>query len=234
MLSDKKLAAGGVTRYQGGYTLLEILITLVLLAFGLTAVVNLQMKLHMTEVESYQRGQAVILAQDMISRIQAAGYIDATGNPYDSSADIPNNYTHPYVTGTGTPLGTGNDLFEPGTQTCNEAFDPPSGSDYLIKRVKCDWNILLKGASEVTAGSRVGGMIGARGCIEQIQNPNPTAGICTPANFRVTVVWQGLHETVSPNLACGQNLYSDTNGNVNEEVRRVISAIVTLGMPDCL
>lgn len=65
-----------------GFTLLEVLITLIVLAIGLLGLANLQSKMQVAQVESYQRAQAVLLLEDMVSRInanrgQAAAY--ATG-----------------------------------------------------------------------------------------------------------------------------------------------------------
>jgi type IV pilus assembly protein PilV len=54
-----------------GTTMLEVLITIVILAFGLLGVVGLQSKMQIGEVESYQRAQAILLLQDMVDRINA-------------------------------------------------------------------------------------------------------------------------------------------------------------------
>ncbi len=42
---------------------------MVILAIGLLGLVGLQGRLHVTQVESYQRAQALILLQDMSNRI---------------------------------------------------------------------------------------------------------------------------------------------------------------------
>ena len=54
-----------------GFTLLEVLITMIVLAIGMLGLANLQSKIHITEVESYQRAHAVLLLQDMVDRINA-------------------------------------------------------------------------------------------------------------------------------------------------------------------
>ncbi|HXG29478.1 MAG TPA: type IV pilus modification protein PilV [Nevskiales bacterium] len=181
-----------------GFTLLEVLITIVILAFGLLGLVNLQSKLHMTEMEAYQRAQAVVLLQDMINRLQANGANAAS-----------------YLTP--TPLGTGNT-----TENC-------SNPTTTVARDRCAWHAALQGAAETVGGSNVGGMIGARGCVQQITAPNPAAGICTPGVYRISVVWQGLFQTAAPAaaLTCGQNQYGD------ESYRRVVSADITVGLPKC-
>lgn len=69
---------------QKGISLIEVLIAMVILAIGLLGLVGLQGRLHVTQVESYQRAQALILLQDMANRInlnrdQAGSYV--TANP---------------------------------------------------------------------------------------------------------------------------------------------------------
>lgn len=65
---------------QAGISLVEVLIAMVILAIGLLGLVGLQGRLHMTQVESYQRAQALMLLQDMGNRIMlnrnnAAAYV---------------------------------------------------------------------------------------------------------------------------------------------------------------
>jgi type IV pilus assembly protein PilV len=73
---------------QRGTSLVEVLVTMVILAIGLLALAGLQARLHVLQIESYQRAQALILLSDMAGRI--------TNNRYD---------VVDYVTA--TPLGTG-------------------------------------------------------------------------------------------------------------------------------
>lgn len=77
-------------RTQHGTSLVEVLVTMVILAIGLLALAGLQARLHVLQIESYQRAQALILLHDMASRI--------TNNRYDAP-----NYD------TGGALGTGAD-----------------------------------------------------------------------------------------------------------------------------
>jgi len=67
---------------QQGSTMLEVLITIVILAVGLLGLAGLQSRLQVSEMESYQRAQALILLNDMASRIssnrnQAVSYVTA-------------------------------------------------------------------------------------------------------------------------------------------------------------
>jgi len=63
-----------------GSSMLEILVTLLILAIGMLGLAALQGQAHTAELESYQRGQALVLLQDVSSRMEgnlanAAGYV---------------------------------------------------------------------------------------------------------------------------------------------------------------
>jgi type IV pilus assembly protein PilV len=187
---------------QRGFTLLEVLITMAILAFGMLGLATLQVKMNLAHVDSFQRAQAVVLMQDMADRINT-NRANATS----------------YVTASG-PLGTGD------SQPTSCTGSPG------VTRDKCEWSNALKGAAEAKSGTNVGAMIGARGCVEQIQAANPAPTSCTPAIYRVTVVWQGLTGTSQSQLTCGANLYGSSAG-VDDTYRRAISEQITIGLPGC-
>lgn len=54
---------------QRGTSMIEILVTLVIIAFGLLGMAGLQARLQVSEMESYQRSQALLLLNDMANRI---------------------------------------------------------------------------------------------------------------------------------------------------------------------
>ena len=60
---------GASTRRQRGASLIEVLVTIVILAIGLLGLAGLQTRLQSSEMEAYQRTQALILLNDMASRI---------------------------------------------------------------------------------------------------------------------------------------------------------------------
>jgi type IV pilus assembly protein PilV len=62
------MRARPVTR-QGGTSLVEVLVTMVILSIGLLALVVLHGRLHLLQMESYERSQALILLNDMANRI---------------------------------------------------------------------------------------------------------------------------------------------------------------------
>lgn len=54
-----------------GFTMLEVLITIIILSVGLLGVAGLQARMQVAELESYQRAQAIVLLDDMVARINA-------------------------------------------------------------------------------------------------------------------------------------------------------------------
>ena len=76
-------------RMQRGATLVEVLVTMVILAIGLLGLIGLHGRVQLLQMESYQRAQALMLVNDMANRI--------ANNRYDAAA---------YITGADT-LGTG-------------------------------------------------------------------------------------------------------------------------------
>ena len=74
---------------QCGATLLEVLITLLIVSFGLFGLAGLHSRLQTSEMEAYQRSQALTLLNDMASRIAtnrraAASYV--TSSPLGTEA----------------------------------------------------------------------------------------------------------------------------------------------------
>jgi len=84
--------AGLSTRRQGGTSLIEVLVTLLIVAFGLLGMAGLQARMELSEMESYQRAQALVILSDMANRIttnriNAAHY--ATAAPLGGASACP-------------------------------------------------------------------------------------------------------------------------------------------------
>ena len=199
------MLSGGCTRLsrkssrrQRGAALLEVMVAILITSFGLLALAGLQTKMNAALLEAYQRAQGLILLEDMTQRIQA-----------NQSMSV--NYI-------AASLGTGDTL--------------PVDCSALATRAlidRCEWSNALKGAAEVsTGGDNLGAMIGARGCIEQLQVANPATGICQPAIFRVTVAWQGFNATVAPAVSCGANQYG-----ADDSLRKAVSSRVIVPLQSC-
>lgn len=54
---------------QSGFSLIEVLVTMVILTVGLLGLAGLQARAMTSEIESYARGQAILLVDDMSDRI---------------------------------------------------------------------------------------------------------------------------------------------------------------------
>lgn len=187
--------------------MLEVLVTIVILAFGMLGLAGLQSKIFIAEMESYQRGQAVILLNDMIERV------NANRNAAADYVLLPENAPP------AAPTTIGSDGTAPADCSAEAAG---------AARDRCEWSNALKGAAETSSGASVGGMVGARGCITKIQDPNPAPGVCTPGIYLVSVAWQGLNATSAPSALCGKTAFGS-----DERFRRVISARVSIGLPSC-
>lgn len=166
---------------QHGMALIEVLVTLVILLVGLLGLAGLSMHAQRSEMESYQRVQALVLLQDMVGRINA-------------NRKVAPCYAITTNTTNGTPfLGTG----YAGTPTCTTGT---AEQNAIAIQDMQGWNNLLLGAAEKTGGTaNVGAMLGARGCISY----DATASVYT-----VSVAWQGVGTSFAPTgQNCGKNLY---------------------------
>jgi type IV pilus assembly protein PilV len=129
-------------RSQRGALMIEVLITIVILAIGLLGMMQMQGRLQKSEMESYQRTQAVMLVNDMASRISTnrnsiVGYLTSGLSPA-------------YLGLNGNNIPCDSTLLADGLQLGDSG----------------EWCRALEGAGEVQAGSNVGAMVGGRGCVE--------------------------------------------------------------------
>lgn len=169
-------------RAASGFSMIEVLVTLVILLLGLLGLVGMMLMSQRAEMESYQRSQALLLLQDMVSRInvnrKVAPCYAFTTDPVGGS---------PF-------LGTGS---SPTLPTCSLGSVQQytlANSDFTA------WDDLLKGSSEKAGGAGLGAMIGARGCVS-----------FDGSSYLVSVAWMGGSKTAAPpaGLGCGSGLYGD-------------------------
>jgi type IV pilus assembly protein PilV len=186
-------------RKQTGFSMLEVLVSIVIVAVGLLGMAGLSARSTTAEYEAYQRAQALILLADMVDKInanrKAAGCYAIT----DPSSGSP-------------ALGTGNAL----TPAC-DAY----GTSVEQARAVADlieWNNKLLGAAETQTGNAVGVMTGARGCVS----------FEAPSNsYQISIAWQGMTATVAPTSVdstwlCGTGLYGP------DSQRRLISVNLSI------
>ena len=183
---------------NSGFTMLEVLISLLITVLGLLGLIGLQAQAQISEFESYQRAQALILVNDMADRIAFNRGTDASGyvigwKCYTYTSD-PQRY-----------LGVSNTV----AATCADTTVTGAAQTRADADLAA-WNNLLQGSAEtVTAGgTKVGGLLGARGCIKR----DSTTGV-----IRVAVAWQGM----APTVASAENC-ATTNYGANDALRRVV------------
>ena len=198
MLSAKRRTRAG----QRGSALIEVLVSILITALGLLALAGLQTRMNAALMESYQRAQALMLLDDMTQRMQTNM-----------------NQAGTYVTGTVNPRGAG----DAAPADCSTLGAPTRAQMDL-----CEWSNALKGAAEAKDAANVGAMIGARGCVEEVQAANPATGVCQPAIYRVTVAWQGFNATVVPPIACGADQYGS-----DDSLRKAVTSRFVVPLQTC-
>lgn len=163
--------------------MIEVLVSLVILLVGLLGLAGLVIASQKAEAESFQRSQAILLAQDMVSRIT-------------SNSRVAGCYAITTDTVGGAPwVGT------------SGATPPNCGLGTLAAYTAANadlaaWNNLLLGRTETSGSAKVGAALGARGCVWFDTTSN---------QYMVAVAWQGAQPTSAPpaTLACGKNQYGD-------------------------
>ena len=175
---------------QRGTSLIEVLVSLLILTIGLLGLAGLQSRLQIAEMESYQRTQALILLNDMANRISA-------------NRHAAENYI------TSAPLGAG--------------IDCPSAGALRQSLDIHEWCKALQGAAEVAGTTKVGAMLGGRGCIEYTGNNE----------YMITVAWQGIAPVSAPpaSVSCGRDAYNGASPCRNDLCRRAITTIVRVTNP---
>lgn len=100
-MTARPISAPGKSRQsagQRGNTLIEVLVTTLIVAFGLLGLGGLQMRLQLSDMESYQRSQALALLDDMANRVaanrdQAATYVTGGSSPLGAGMTCPTTAT---------------------------------------------------------------------------------------------------------------------------------------------
>ncbi len=177
-------------RSQRGATLIEVLVSLIILMVGLLGLVGVMIQSQRSQVESYQRVQALMLVQDIASRIST--------NKAAASCYVLASY-----------IGTGNETV-PSTSACTLGT---ADQQARVTQDLTEWRDLLLGAAELSGTDKVGGMLGARGCV--------TFDAATNL-YQVSIAWQGGGQTAAPpaGVLCGKDLYGD------DSQRRAVSLTV--------
>jgi len=207
MAANNMNATTRIAARHAGFSMIEVLISLLIIVLGLLGLAGMQVRMQQSEFESYQRAQAIILMQDMVERIHlhrltasCFRYTDAsTGSPF-----------------LGVNAGS--------IASCSAGT---SNDNAQADAALAEWSGLLQGAAETLGGASVGAMVGARGCVSydgatELLDPVGVA-IPTTGIYTVAVAWQGTTDTFAPTVNCANTLYGA------ETRRRVVSTTFRLG-----
>ncbi|KQW37916.1 hypothetical protein ASC76_07515 [Rhizobacter sp. Root404] len=173
-----------------GFTLIEVLVTIVVMLLGLLGVLGMQARSAVVEFESYQRGEALALVREMESRLT-------------NSRSIVDGYLNAAVSSTDGSIYVGSGA---GAQDFSVSAACVPGGGVALAEAKfemCQWGQALQGTAAQEGTTKVGAMIGARGCLIRVV---PAEGNAL-ADIYVTVVWQGASPGTEPDVdsPAGQN-----------------------------
>lgn len=189
---------GGQERYglaQRGGTMIEVLVTIVIVTLGLLGIAALFVRSQQLSDEAYQRFQALQIAHQLAETISTNRAVAGATVP---SAANPAGYLTG-ATGLEDPAGLA------GFVTANAPTGLSEFHDSLI------------GVQKQIGGNNVASLVSAVGCVESVGDGSAT----DPLRYRVSVAWQGRQQSANPTGAslCGQSQY----GLANESLRRVVS-----------
>lgn len=186
-----------------GFSLLEVLVSMFVLATGLLGLAGLQTRVSVAEMESYQRTQALLLVQSMADRIAANGSA--------LRADIGNGSNEAVYATVLNSTDVGGTA-----ETCSGY----SGAALDL----CEWGNEIAGVSEKNAASHnVGTLTNGRGCIRQPDADDPYL-------YLVVVSWQGRIASKAPpaQVDCGSGTGDGAARYSAETKRRVVTLPVRI------
>jgi type IV pilus assembly protein PilV len=184
---------------QRGITLVEVLVTLVILAIGLLGLVALQARVQVLQAEAYQRAQALMLLKDMAGRL---------ANNRNNAAE--------YVTDADAPVGTG-------VNCANiDLLDPRAEADLI------QWCTALQGAGEALGAANVGAMLGGRGCVEDAGSGAFLISVAWQGLAALPPPPSDPDAVITP-PACASGLYNGDEGPcIDDQCRRVATTVVII------
>lgn len=166
-------------RQQRGATLIEVLVSMIILMFGLLGLVGVMIQSQRAQLESYQRVQALMLVQDMASRMSANKAVVSC-----------------YVLGTYVGKGAG---AMPTASSC-VAGTSATQKARMVTDITT-WHSMLLGSAESSGGSAVGSVLGARGCIKNVAGNLYQVSVAWQGS--------GLTSAPPAGITCGSGLYGD-------------------------
>lgn len=194
-------------RSHAGFSLLEVVVTMAILAVGLLGLAGLQLRALNAEAESFSRGQAVTLATEMADRM----YANMTELKTSTSAST--GYNQQDASSVKVVFGTNynNDCITVTNSTAALQASCCAAKATIAARDLCEWDLALKGVGESVGGGKVGGMNGARACVFNTG---------TVREFEIDVVWQGRDiGVVGSGNTCGATAITSRRSGISRVIR---------------
>lgn len=179
-----------IAHRDAGFGLIEVLITLVIVAVGLLGAASLQLLSKRSNYDAAQRTTAAHLGQDLLERMRS--------NP---AALI--NYM------VAVPLGGGSLAAGPAV-TCTA--ETVCSAEELAAYDLWQWERSLDGAMELQGGAAAGGLVAAQACVR-----GPAFG--ASGAYEVAIAWRGMTEVGDPaSDDCGADSGNYGDGNLFRRV----------------
>jgi type IV pilus assembly protein PilV len=191
----------------GGFSMMEVLITMLIILLGLLGIVALQTKAQIAELESYQRTQALMIMDDIVDKINA-------------NKQAINCFVVTTNAAAGTPY-------------LGEGIDPPTGCTASTTNYNAQADAalaaidgFLDGSAEALAGLSAGAMTGGRACITY-DATTEIGGVPGTGYYKIMVSWQGM-EDLPANTAdiCAAGLYG--TAAASDTRRRTVATFLRL------
>lgn len=180
-----------------GFSLVEVLIALFILAVGILGIISLQLFAKQNNFDAIQRTSAAAFATDMVERMRMnrtilANYI-STAAPVPVDAAMPN--------------------------TCQDPAAPCTPATIAVHDL-ANWYALISGASDKSvAGDNTGGLTEPSACITQ--DPLGVGGSIGEHEYRIAIAWRGRTPLSNPTVdTCGEDATGARYGT-NNEYRRI-------------
>jgi type IV pilus assembly protein PilV len=188
-------------RQLAGFTLVEVLVTFIILSIGLLGIVRLQTLSKVSQHQAVQRHRAVAVADSLLERIRI--------NPAGLST---------FAAG-GSPLGGASIATEPNPDCSAAACDPTE----LAAHDLWSFEQALDGASvtvvEAGAATPIAGLINPRGCVSF----TAATGKLRTGMLSVLVQWDGLQET-SDAVQAGEAVCGGATAGADKFRRQVVAS----------
>ena len=165
---------------QRGFTLIEVLVTFVIIAIGLLGLGALQINTMNNSFETYQRALVASIVDDMAARIRT-----------NASAAFAGEYF----------------LGKPASAVCSDMTGSTRDLCEWHRQIEGNSAVVDTGAVNSEGGAimrNVGAPLGARGCIEPLSTSSSGE-----VWIRVSVAWVGVTPQAETPLACGADEMGD-------------------------